>query len=574
MHIQEARELEPIPGCISKILKGENNSTPLMTMPLIVRVQKIHPEDDSNRIFIEIADGEMEATAITSGSVKEAIKTKEVEVGTTIKIGERSLVKRSDNDIIIYIKSIISRHKPEEWAGALKSPSKRLSYSTEPRKEHKGVISKISDISPLSTDTIQIRVKVVFKTGLKEYQKKDNKAGKLFRISVIDATGRIDMVFFDEQASKFYSQVDLNKTYEIIGGYSKLKNRLLPENASSQTSDYDIIADKTTQILPVECEKELLTLSNIVPLNKISRDNTDQIDTLGVIIKIFPTVQISRRSNGEQISKKELLITDQSLTQMKIVLWDTNVNMECSIGDIIVLQKPGITEYRGEPQLNIRRATAVFINPEITPVFKLKGWYTQNTNKITEILQSTVEPASQETTTPITIEKIQSTAPEYAQITATIMQVANKKPIYYTSCTQPNCNKKVDRQDENTYYCHKCNTTIDTCNYNYLPSMLLGDATGQIWVSGFDSIGQALFHGTKAQEMHEYETEPGEYSPEYYQAIKATIGEDITVTLRGTKKENNDGEQEMRYIVRALKYIDYEEETSKLQRIINQIQAE
>jgi hypothetical protein len=82
---------------------------------------------------------------------------------------------------------------------------------------------------------------------------------------------------------------------------------------------------------------------------------------------------------------------------------------------------------------------------------------------------------------------------------------------WYTSC--PQCNRRVvpTGDIDGNFFCEPCSIEITTPSTSYRLKMLIGDHTGQCYVTAFDSIGKKLFH-RPAQELKAiYETNIREY---------------------------------------------------------------
>jgi replication factor A1 len=74
-------------------------------------------------------------------------------------------------------------------------------------------------------------------------------------------------------------------------------------------------------------------------------------------------------------------------------------------------------------------------------------------------------------------------------IKATIIAI-NTNKLSYPAC--PNqvrgnqCKKKMTANDNEEWYCAKCDKKFIDCNYSYMVRIQLQDHTGQLWATTFD----------------------------------------------------------------------------------------
>ncbi|GLJ14690.1 hypothetical protein SUGI_0238040 [Cryptomeria japonica] len=76
----------------------------------------------------------------------------------------------------------------------------------------------------------------------------------------------------------------------------------------------------------------------------------------------------------------------------------------------------------------------------------------------------------------------------------------NDQNFYYTTCPlmvngRP-CKKKCTQQVDDSWFCSRCQMSMQDCNYSYLLPLKLQDATGTLWGTAFDEGGNHLLHKT------------------------------------------------------------------------------
>ncbi|GLJ49286.1 hypothetical protein SUGI_1041640 [Cryptomeria japonica] len=79
----------------------------------------------------------------------------------------------------------------------------------------------------------------------------------------------------------------------------------------------------------------------------------------------------------------------------------------------------------------------------------------------------------------------------------------NDQNFYYAACPlivngRP-CKKKCTQHADDSWFCSRCQMTMQDCNYSYLLPLKLQDATGTLWATAFDEGGIRLLHKTAKQ---------------------------------------------------------------------------
>lgn len=169
-------------------------------------------------------------------------------------------------------------------------------------------------------------------------------------------------------------------------------------------------------------------------------------------------------------------------------------------------------------------------DPDISDAHLLRGWYDQSGNQTSFRAQTGggggIGASAFRRDEVKSFNVVQETLlglgdkPDYFSSRARIVHV---KPdnISYTAC--PNCQKKVIEQDDGSWRCEKCAKSYPECDYRcvgdsmpqslskryilmshhrYLLSISCADHTGQIWLQGFNEVGELLL-GITAKNLHE-----------------------------------------------------------------------
>jgi replication factor A1 len=68
--------------------------------------------------------------------------------------------------------------------------------------------------------------------------------------------------------------------------------------------------------------------------------------------------------------------------------------------------------------------------------------------------------------------------------------------MYYPSCQNEGCNKKVTNTENDEWYCPTCDETFEVPNYRYILNAKIEDRTDELWVTLFDEMATEIFQKT------------------------------------------------------------------------------
>lgn len=558
-HIKE-EILEVIPGSISLAFKSGKGG--IQNNEMIVKIIRTSEPDHSitqSKIRIVVTDSNVVQECLLSSKYLENITTNRISPGDIIKIGERA-IGAYHNQAIIYIKEIISVHKKGRPGSHIESigasPAKRKIDDTPTKKEEKKEIKTIKELNPFKTAIWNIRVRAINKSPIREYSK-DGRTGKVFNLLVSDGSTKCSIVFFTEFVDSFYEKIHLYKSYDITGGVLKLANKRYNE----EIHDYEIIVDRSFAISPAAEVPEMVKMPrNIVKISRLSEKINETVSVLGVVVVEGTLETVTRRKDNTLMKKKTVTLGDDSEQTVQFILWEESAEMEIKKGDVLLLENVRVSEYQNEPQISMARDGEMFFNPEVPEVFKLKGWFNRNQDKL--LVGAPRKSVSGGGNRKIArIEDVKEDGMEYATIQCSILFISDKS-ILYNACPNEGCKKKVEHNiySPDSYHCAKCNMSFENCTQCYNVSISVGDESSSIWVSLFDGTGKDLFHGMDAVELFRLSAEEKE---KYLAVITNLIGSDIILSIRG-RETMYKGEPSIRYNAMSLKHVDYLEESNSL----------
>lgn len=565
--IEKVKELVLTPGAIKRVMNGMESER---TVVKILEIVNFSSGAAKERVFGIVSDGETKIKCFFSSKYNKEFEQKVLCEGVTIRIRNIKKVIMADKQYAILINEVLeaSANKLEQKEKSSyieqkeqqeKTMAKRKEQPSPLRKEQKKLACSIAELSPFGSITgWEIRVKVVSKSTLREYST-DGREGKIFRVTLMDKTGNISMIFFNEHANHFYSKIEVNKTYQVSGGQIKVARKI---NNVAPLNTYELSADKTTEIVPIDCEREIIQVPEISKISMVKDKVNTVANLLVVVVQTNEAVVVVRRKDGSLLDKRVIIVTDESEDTIPIVLWDEMAKTKYAVGDIILLQNSKISAFQSQPQVTILNSTIVSVNPEIPEAFRLGGWYKQNKDKIKpdeRNLSFTAAPSLMKKIAPsdqiTTLNDIKMDAMESALIKCTIIGVSDK--VFYTSCPKQGCLKRVVQNDDSTgYFCSKCNANSDECSFNYYTNLHVSDSTDQLWISVFQEGGVSLF-GMLPDKLNEILEKNEE---EYIKIKQSSVGKDIYASIRGKRQEYK-GEPEMKYTVSTIQFLNYKEES-------------
>lgn len=556
MPLARKRNLQETKGCLRKDVEqnedGETSGQDLVVR--VVDVKNTAVPGSGDRTHLTVTDGDMTVSCIVSPRCNMP-QGLEIKKGTVIRIGERNLAMRG-NDVITYVKEIKEFADPEKAVNGLPpaSPSRRkIEASTEQKSERKKTYTKISDVNPFISQPWVIKARVSRKSQLRAYQK-DGRTQHTFNAVLVDGTGNISITFFQEQADLFYEKVQMNKTYEVTPGQVKLANKMYNKTEHL----YEIHADKETTILPVHAEPEpFVAPKKIVSLKEIKQDAEKEeesgsqhrktYDVLAVVVNVGEMAEIPRKNENRVLRKRIIDLVDASETVLPVVFWEEMAAVEYKPEDVILLTNVNTSIFQSRAQIRVSHGTIIVENPEIPEAFRLSGWYRKNKGRISAV---SPEPVRGRAAEPYFISDLKRSEIPTAAVSGMIVYMMDS--LFYEACSGPQCKKKVSRDLETgSARCDKCGVTVDQPVYRYRVTAQIGDKTGYLWVSIFDTVS-ALF-GMPPDELQRLRDEDNE---EYNRAVGKVMFRDATFRLRG-KAETVSGERRYKYTADEISPVDY-----------------
>jgi len=355
-----------------------------------------------------------------------------------------------------------------------------------------------------------IKARVTNKSDIRRWSNSRGE-GHLFSMDLIDESGEIRATAFKAECDKFYDMIEIGKVYYITTGTLKSANR----QYSTLNNEYEMTFKETTEVSLCTDSSESAAIPTVTfNFCKISALDpslaNSNVDILAIVKSAGDCVSLTSRA-GKELTKRELVIFDQSLSEITLTIWGTNAQNYAETGNPVIAIKGARVSDFGGVSLSTGFSSILQFNPDLPQTHELRGWYdsegsTAETKSLTQAGgQAGNYGANEKSFGECKKENfgMNSDKPEYYSNTAWITLMMKDKALYQ-GCPNLNdgktCNKKVQDQGDGTYRCEKCGTSAASFNWRLITKMAVADATDNQWVNCFQEQGEALL-GTSAEEL-------------------------------------------------------------------------
>ncbi|WFD44641.1 Replication factor A protein 1 [Malassezia psittaci] len=392
-----------------------------------------------------------------------------------------------------------------------------------------------------------IKARVTLKSDIKHWSNTRGE-GKLFSVNLLDDSGEIRATGFNDAVDRFYPLLQENKVYFI----SKAKVNIAKKQFSNLSNEYEIALESNSEI--EEC-----TEASDVPevkyqfvaidqLNNIEPNQTT--DVIAILDEYSDVSEIVSKATQRPIKKRELTLIDSSGMSVRLTLWGQQAeNFDKTIGNetkpVIAFKGVKVSDFGGR-SLSMFSSSSMAINPDLPECHGLRGWYDNGGHAadiksfqrsdaaIPSANASSLRANEQRTLEQVKEESLgtSSERPDYFHTRATILYVRPNN-LYYPAC--PECNKKVIDEGDG-WRCEKCDRSFPLPVYRYIFSANIADYSGQIWISGFNEIGQTLL-GISADDLDALHNEN---EAEYKAVLQRAVGKMMVFSCRAKQETFND----------------------------------
>ncbi|SJX62214.1 probable replication factor-A protein 1 [Sporisorium reilianum f. sp. reilianum] len=357
---------------------------------------------------------------------------------------------------------------------------------------HAGMpIYPIEGLSPYQ-NRWTIKARVTSKSDIRHWSNARGD-GKLFSVNLLDDSGEIKATGFNDAVDRFHPLLQENHVYLI----SKARVNIAKKQFSNLQNEYEITFENSTEIEECTDATDVPEVKyEFVRINELESVEPNQTcDVIGILDSYGELSEIVSKASQRPVQKRELTLVDQGNRSVRLTLWGKNAetfpnNAGVDEKPVIAFKGVKVGDFGGR-SLSMFSSSTMLINPDITESHVLRGWFDNDGAH-----------AERRTIVQVKDENLgMSEKPDYFNVRATVVYIKQEN-LYYTACPSDGCNKKVSLDHENNWRCEKCDRSYPQPEYRYILSTNVADATGQIWLSGFNEDATKLI-GMSAGELHQ-----------------------------------------------------------------------
>jgi len=587
-------------GAISKIFNGEQPK------PVTFQLLALKPFPAGNGYKLMVSDGlHKSAMAVISAAspVMPLVESGDVTVNCVFTVNKYGLTNAGANKKKVMVLSDVKvetsaadaggvmgapvpyEDKTEkENQGASPAPNGRVSVmrASTPATPSPGKRAREDVDAPMGLPSVRpisaltpyqnkwsICARVTGKSDVKTWNNAKS-SGKLFSFDLLDDSAEIKVSAFNEQCDKFNEMLEVGKVYFLSGGVIKMANKRF----SNSKHDYELSLSNNSQIIESSDDAGLPTMQyDFVALNEMQNAEKNTLyDVCGVCHKASDASDITIKSTGMEVRKREIHIVDTSNTSVAVTLWgDAADKFDGSSNPVVVIKAAVAREFNGV-SLSVGRSSTLTINPDLPEAHQLKGWWEATGNAVTNFssLGGSRSTEGFGNAPFMTFEEAKASGQghgdkfDYYANKVTVVLV-RKENMLYMACPGEKCMKKVTDMNNGMYRCEKCNESYDSFKWRLMASCCLADCTGDTWTSVFQDMGEKIL-GMSAQELGELRQSD---DAKFQSVVSAAAFREFTVKLRAKTEVYNDESRVKTTIYTAapVDHVDYNK------RLLKEIKA-
>jgi replication factor A1 len=185
--------------------------------------------------------------------------------------------------------------------------------------------------------------------------KKEGVEGSVLRTKIIDKTGKIAVVAWNNRADEL-KQLERGQTLQIVNARVKRGMNGLPELHINGRSQVAVLSEK-----PKHLEKPVLKLVKISEFKPGMKD----VDVLVHVLKVGQIREVKKATGGSLYVERLLVGDDSGIIEAS--LWSKNIDLlkETKEGDILLIEEASVRERLGEISLSVGEESFIQANPQI-----------------------------------------------------------------------------------------------------------------------------------------------------------------------------------------------------------------
>ncbi|KAH7960038.1 hypothetical protein HPB49_016498 [Dermacentor silvarum] len=409
------------------------------------------------------------------------------------------------------------------------------------------VVVPIASLTPYQ-NRWTIRARVTNKSNIRTWSNSKGE-GKLFSMDLLDESGEIRATAFNAECDRLYDVVEVNKVYYI--SRAVIKNVKQGYSFSSIKNDFEMSFIPETTITPCDdVTPNIPTLQfNFVPIPRLQEVSKDSvIDVIGVCKSTGDVQTVTRRTNNQELKKRDISLVDRSGTEVSLTLWgDQAEKFDGSDNPVVAVKGVRVSDFSGV-SLSLIGSSLLQVNPDIPESHALVGWYSREGMLLQTRSLSTRSggpmgggSANWKSLAQAKAEGLgQGDKPDYYTVKACV-SIIRKENCLYKACPSENCNKKAN----------------------------LTDFSDGQWVTCFGKEAEMLI-GASAEDLGDMYSKASKEDCRYEDILNEVPFKPFIFRLR-TKMEVYNDESRLKTSVMSVAPVNYVEYTQKLLKDIAEL---
>eukprot|EP00440_Ansanella_granifera_P031315 gb/GFBE01034001.1/.p1 GENE.gb/GFBE01034001.1/~~gb/GFBE01034001.1/.p1 ORF type:complete len:467 (+),score=133.58 gb/GFBE01034001.1/:1-1401(+) len=322
-----------------------------------------------------------------------------------------------------------------------------------------------------------IRARVTSRGPTRTFKPKNGgDAGKVFHVDVLDCEGgEIRCNFFNQAADAFDEKLKVGKCFQLSKGNLRIANR----QYNTTSHKYEIMFDKEAIVEEVADDAQIDQIKlNLCDLRAVaSKTLPCTLDLCGVVVSFKQPYSFTSK-DGKDLTKREILLADDSANSMSVTLWGERAQKEDKVFEgnpVVCIKGVTVKEWQSSRSGSLREDGALLFDRKEPEVQRVSQWWTNggSSQKLTALSQDGPSGPRAPQGKPADLWEVRQVAEkgvadqEVFNVVCRLAVVQTKKqgesqPLFYNACQELKenkalgkelpCNKRVDQSG----YCASC----------------------------------------------------------------------------------------------------------------------
>jgi len=434
-------------------------------------------------------------------------------------------------------------------------------------------IYPITGLTPYQNNW-RIKARVVQKSDIRTYSNQRGE-GRFFSVVLMDDSAEIKGTVWNAMVDELYDKFQENRVYLV----SRARVNLAKKKFSTVQNDYELSLDRGTEIEECQDTDVPVIRYHFVNLSTLSELQNEAICDVIVIVREIGDLTEITTKNNKTAQKRDLKVVDSSNFEVRLTLWGKQAEQySMPVETVIAFKGVRVNDFQGR-SLSLLSSGSMVVSPDIPEAHALKGWYVDGgaQSAFTSHTQAGLSSGPggainrNEMRTIYDVKEAQlgmSDKADFFSTRATIMHIKTDN-LVYPACPTSGCNKKMTENHDGGWRCEKCERGYEKPEYRYIISMAVGDHTGQMWLSGFNDVGNILF-GMTGNELHDMKVQD---EAKVNHIIHNATCNTYNFACRASQQSFND-QNRVRYGIQKMQHLDYQAEMHSLVKLLQSAWAQ